>query len=527
MAVPVIMECTLLTELRKDSAMYGQQAAIYIRVSTTQQAEEGYSLEAQEQVLSADVKRRGKVVYKVYRDAGISGVREDRKELNQLLRDAKKGCFTEVIVWTVSRISRTLSYLLKVIEELSKAGVVVRSLSEGFDSNSPLGQFSLTMMGAVAEMQRKSWMEASHIGMEKRAREGRHNGVRMLGYRLVPDAEDPRGGTKMVIEEQEAETVRQVFSLYVEGFGYKAIVNRMNQDGRTGKNGKPFSISTIQTILTNPFYIGKVRFADILTDGIHEPIINQEIWDTVQAKIKMHASPTTNKAGHEYLLSGVLRCPACGSSMVAGKVKARRKDGSYRTNYYYTCSEYLNKGKIACRANSVRANEAEEKVLAWLAEFLSNPFWIKKVWETIAQSQQSQDMPIVSERGQLERKLLEIASEQKKLLLEYEDSHIDKEDFIKEMEGLKTEKQDCETNLSRLQPSKSAALYWTLDDVKSAFGSFRQVLKGATIEKKRQLIRTLIAQISVNDERKVESMELKIPLLTDAGQEFGRINLSM
>lgn len=507
--------------------MYGQQAAIYIRVSTTQQAEEGYSLEAQEQVLSADVKKRGKLVYRVYRDAGISGVREDRKELNQLLQDAKKGCFTEVIVWTVSRISRTLSYLLKVIGELSKTGVVVRSLSEGFDSNSPLGQFSLTMMGAVAEMQRKSWMEASLIGMEKRAIEGRQNGVRMLGYRLVPDTEDPRGGTKMVIDEQEAKTVRQIFSLYMDGFGYKAIVNRMNEAGKTGKNGKAFSLSSIQTILTNPFYIGKIRFADILADGIQEPIIRQEIWDTVQKKIRMHTSPTTNKTEHEYLLSGILRCPACGSSMVAGKVKTRRKDGSYRINYYYICSAYLNKGKIACRANSVRANEAEEKVLTWLTEFLSNPFWLKKVWETIAQSQQKQDMPVVHEREELERRLLEIASEQKKLLLQYEDSHIDKEDFIKTMEGLKTEKQDCEANLSGLQLPTSSALHWTLDDVKSAFGSFRQVLKGTVLEKKRQLLRTLITQISVNDERKVESMELKIPLLTDAGQQVSRINLSL
>lgn len=462
--------------------MYGQQAAIYIRVSTTQQAEEGYSLEAQEQVLSADVKKRGKLVYKVYRDAGISGVREDWKELNQLLQDAKKGCFTEVIVWMVSRISRTLSYLLKVIEELNKAGVVVRSLSEGFDSNSPLGQFSLTMMGAVAEMQRKSWMEASLIGMEKRAREGRHNGVRLLGYRLVPDAEDLRGGTKMVIEEQEAETVRQIFALYMKGFGYKAIVNRINAEGRTGKNGKTFSISSIQTILTSPFYIGKVRFADILADGLHEPIISQEIWDTVQAKIKMHTSPIAKKTEHEYLLSGILRCPACGSSMVAGKVKTRRKDGSYRINYYYTCSAYLNKGKIACRANSVRASEAEEKVLTWLTEFLSNPFWLKKVWKTIAQSQQRQDMPVVHERKQMEKRLLEIASEQKKVLLQYEDSHIDKEEFIKTMESLKADKQECEANLSGLQIPTSSVLHWTLDDVKSAFSSFRQVLKGTAME---------------------------------------------
>ena len=149
-----------------------QQVALYVRVSTEDQVE-GHSLAAQEALLRNDAKLRGKLVHKVYQDAGVSGVREDRKGLNELLRDAKKGCFGEVLVWTVSRVSRKLSYLLHIVEELKSLGIAFRSISEQFDITTPMGQFALTMMGAVAQMQRESWMESSHISMEKRAKSGR------------------------------------------------------------------------------------------------------------------------------------------------------------------------------------------------------------------------------------------------------------------------------------------------------------------------------------------------------------------
>ena len=258
-----------------------QQVALYIRVSSEAQVD-GYSLEAQEAVLTNDAKQRSKLVYKVYQDAGISGVREDRRGLNELLRDARDGKFGEVLVWTVSRVSRKLSYLLKVVEELKTLGIAFRSLCEQFDITSPMGHFALTMMGAVAQMQRESWMESSRISMEKRVKSGRWSGGMMLGYRMVPDEGDARGGSKLEVVEDEAETVRRIFSMYAAGLGYKAIANRLNTEGLAGKTGKSFSINSVKGILANAVYVGKTRFGDEYFDGIHEPIISEEVWMTVQ-----------------------------------------------------------------------------------------------------------------------------------------------------------------------------------------------------------------------------------------------------
>ena len=164
-----------------------------------------------------------------------------------------------------------------------------------------MGTFTLTMMGAVAQMQRESWMESSKIGMVKRAKSGRSNGLKVLGYQNVPDPDDPKGGGKLVISPEEAEIIRQIFQLYIQGRGYRAIANRLNEAGHTGKNGRPFGLISIQTILSNPLYAGRIRFAGEEYIGLHEPIISEELWQAAQERRKQQSKVETKKIKREYL----------------------------------------------------------------------------------------------------------------------------------------------------------------------------------------------------------------------------------
>lgn len=496
------------------------QVALYLRVSTQDQVEAGYSLEAQETVLRDDVKRRGKFIYKVYTDAGISGIKEDRKAFNELMRDARKGYFGEVLVWTVSRISRKLSYFLKIIEELRKRDIEFRSITERFDATTPIGQFSLTMMGAVAQMQRESWMESSRLGIEQRAKAGRYNGELMLGYQRVPDADDPREGNKLVIVPNEAAIVEKIFSLYASGKGYKAIVNCLNEEAQTGKGGKAFSINAIKTILSNPFYIGKVRCNDKITEGVHEAIISQELWKQAQERIAAKSKAVKKEVDHDYLLSGVLRCPECGGGMLPIHTKLRRKDGTFHFNYYYACSAYLNKGKTICRANSVRAGDAEEKVLEWLKEILTSPFWISKVTETICQSQKGMGAHQEVERSAIDNRLAEIAKKQKQILMDYENGIVSRDTFLLDAQVLKVEKQELLENLEMVE-SANHKVKWAVEEIKATFYQFRSILKKASTGRKKELIRALVAKIHVNDSRQVAELELKVPIpLTEGNQEM-------
>lgn len=502
------------------------QVALYIRVSTGEQVE-GHSLPAQEVMLREDVRLRGKRVYRVYKDAGISGVREDRQGLSELLRDAKRCCFGEVLVWSVSRVGRKLSYLLWVVEELKAQNIVLRSVSEQFDMSTPMGKFALTMMGAVAQMQREAWMESSHIGMEKRAKSGRWGGGRMLGYNMVPDEDDPRGGGKLVIVADEAEMVKMIFAMYVEGLGYKAIVNRLNAQGKVGKNGKAFSVNAVKGILTNAVYVGQTRFGKEYFVGLHEALVSQEIWGIVQARMATCSKPVQKTIAREYLLSGIIRCPTCGSGMIPTHTKNRRSDGSYRYHYYYICSAYHNKGRAVCKPNSVPADNAEEKVMAWLQDFLASPFWLQRVTEAIRQRYEAISRPRLEGLRHAKQQLANIIKSQSELLRRYEDDMLDRESFMAEMQRLKSEKESWQATLVESDLSEEFSTDWSVEDVRSAFHSFRQVLKQASAEQKRQLLRNLIAGIKVNMERQVSEIELKLtPTLAAAGVEVMSIQMA-
>lgn len=127
--------------------------AIYARVSTEEQAEEGYSIQAQLDTLRQYAKQNRYIVSKEYKDEGISGKSiQKRPQLQQLLRDAKQGLFQEVIVWKINRISRNQLDLLTIVDELQKHGVSFRSYTENFETETPMGRFALQMMGSVAEL---------------------------------------------------------------------------------------------------------------------------------------------------------------------------------------------------------------------------------------------------------------------------------------------------------------------------------------------------------------------------------------
>ena len=486
--------------------------ALYVRVSSEEQVN-GYSLDAQVAVLRQDAARRNFPVVKIYKDPGKSGVREDRKGLNELLRDAKRGLFSEVLVWTVSRISRKLRYFLQVLEELKELGIAFRSVNEQFDLTTSMGQFAMTIMGAVAQMQRESWMESSRIGMKQRVRSGRWGGGMMLGYRMVPDENDSKKGGKLQIIPAEAELVKEIFMLYADGLGYKAIVNRLNQDGKRGKCGKMFAIASVQGIVNNAIYIGKVHFGPDYYEDLHEPIISQELWDKVQQRL-VQQKKQSKSVFYEYLLSGVLRCPVCGSGMLPTHVKGKRKDGSFRMNYYYSCGQYLNKGKSACTSRTIRADIAEQAVLNWLLAFLTKPFWIKKVIEAIRQNYNSTVKPREDKRQEAEACLVAIAKKQSELLQSYENNKLSREAFLQKMQRLKSEKETWQEQLNQNDPidEQSTEACWSEAEITLAFRSFRAILQEADAATKRQLIRALIAKVNVGQDRASFSMEWKLPI---------------
>ncbi|HCX51025.1 MAG TPA: hypothetical protein DG757_18790 [Bacillus sp. (in: Bacteria)] len=364
---------------------------LYIRVSTDKQAQEGFSLEGQEvEGTQLAHKMFGKdIILKVYIDEGISAKStKGRTDLNRMLKDVERGALDAIITYKVSRLSRTLSDSLKIVEDIHRAKVRFISIKEG-EYGTPHANLQFNILASVAQYQREELAENVQLGMIQRARNGKFNGGKVLGYETVDK--------ELIVVPEEAETVRIIFNKFVhEGWGTKRISNYLNKIGKRTKKGNTFSVSTVSIILDNPIYKGYIRFNQyvnwetnrrkgknteyILTKGHHQPIIDEETWDKAQLIRKQRATGTPRQYSGTFPLTSILKCPQCGAYMTS-LYGAKRKDGTKKR--YYACGMYHNKGSTVCSPNLIDADWIEKEVYKRLQNALLSDVIIERITEEI------------------------------------------------------------------------------------------------------------------------------------------------
>ena len=304
-----------------------KRIGLYARVSTEMQTD-GYSIQGQLNQLTEYCQFQGYEVVNEYTDRGISGKTMQRPELQRMLKDANEGKLDCIMVYKTNRLARNTSDLLNIVEELYKINVEFFSLTEKIEIASSTGKLMLQILASFAEFERNTIVENVYNGQRQRAIEGYYQGNLPLGYDKVPDSKK-----ELMINQHEANIVKYIFDSYAKGHGYRKIANALNHKGYVTKKGKPFSISSITYIISNPFYIGKIQFAKyrhwsdkrrkglneepIIADGKHAPIIDRNLWDKVQFKRQeSRKKPQVHGKGTN-LLTGIVKCPKCGAAMAA------------------------------------------------------------------------------------------------------------------------------------------------------------------------------------------------------------------
>lgn len=509
-----------------------KKVAIYCRVSTTEQAEEGYSIDEQNIKIREYCEREGHEIYNLYEDRGISGKNiTNRPGIKQLLQDATENKFDLVIVWKLNRISRKLLDILNIVELLNKHNIAFRSLTENFETETPSGKLQLNIMGAIGEFERETIAENVKMGLLARAKEGRWNGGVVLGYDLVElnNEGKKRKNTVLKINEKEANTVRRIFELYSQGHGYKAVVNRVNKEGHKTKRNGEFAVSTVKEILQNPVYIGKIRYNvrqdwskkrrnninanPILSDGIHEPIIDVETWNKVQVILKERSKKHNKIYDSEFPLTGILRCPVCGAGMTISRSTAKRKDGTRRINEYYSCGNWKNKGTAVCNSNSIRVEVADEYVLNKIMELINNESILKKVVDNINQNKSTKLKPILEQLEQVNKEIEKLTSKKSKNIELFEDGIVDKSELsirVKsindDIEKLKYREQELKQDLQLAEGDPIP-----FDIVNEVMQRFKEVFfEMSTSQQRKQLIQLLVSKITINKEREIDSIEIQI-----------------
>ena len=337
---------------------------IYIRVSTAMQVD-GYSLEAQKERLVKFAEFQDMEVVREYCDAGKSGKSiTGRPEFQRMLQDVseERDGVAFILVFKLSRFGRNAADVLNSLQFIQDYGVNLVCVEDGIDSSKDSGKLTITVLSAVAEIERENILVQTMEGRKQKAREGKWNGGQApFGYDL--DSKN----SMLVVNEEEAEIVRIIYDKFVHtDMGAEAICNYLNQRGYTKKKVRGhelnyFARGLIMKILDNPVYTGKIAYGKnvtekvkgtrdeyrrvktddyLLADGLHEAIVDEETWEAAREKRKRTGVRfvKTHSLEHEHILSGLIRCPLCGGGM-SGTVQRRqnKKTGEYKDTFYYRC----------------------------------------------------------------------------------------------------------------------------------------------------------------------------------------------
>jgi len=236
------------------------KAAIYVRVSTREQAQEGLSIDAQIDKCKSFCNARDWDVSKVYRDAGYSAGSLNRPALELMLRDAQEQKFNIILVYKIDRFSRKLKDLIMVLDDLKIKKINFTSVTEQIDTTSAMGEAFFQIIGVFAQLERGMVKERVELAFERKIKFGEALFRAPLGYiyqnkKLVPDRENK-------------DKIREIFEMHSKGINYKAICDKYN-----------LSPSTFYQIIKNPIYLGKIKYKGKLFQGKHNALISEELYN--------------------------------------------------------------------------------------------------------------------------------------------------------------------------------------------------------------------------------------------------------
>lgn len=345
-----------------------KKVAIYVRVSTARQDQEGYSIPLQKERLFAFCKAKGWVVAGLFVDPGHSGSSLDRPGIIKLVEGVEAGKFDVVLVYKLDRLSRSQKDTLFLIEDVFMANNTdFVSMQESFDTGTIYGRAMVGILSVFAQMERETITERTLMGRAGRAEEGlwHGGGTDPIGYDYI-DGE-------LVINESEAEQVREVYALYADGFSVTEITRRM--EGRTTKHGDWSHTSTVGNVLDNPLYAGTVHFDGVRGPGKHTPIVPADVDRKVKLRRERlrHAEAAGDSA---FMLTGLIYCASCGARYFANK----RPNGKV----VYSCHSRAKKNKKMvkdpnCKAPHIPVEELDAMVEAEVLRLASDPSQVDEI----------------------------------------------------------------------------------------------------------------------------------------------------
>ncbi len=329
--------------------------AIYTRVSTDIQTEKEFSsCESQVEKIGSFVQSQDNwQIFKSYSDGGYTGANVNRPALQELLEDIKQKKIDIILAYKIDRLTRSPKDFYQMIELFDKYNVDFISITERFDTSTPAGRLLRNIMLTFAQFERELVSERTKDKMLERARKGMYNGgFAPFGYR--------REDKKLFVDKKEAEIINIIFEKYLEFSSLGTLRNFLLEQNIKNRQGNPFLKPALANLLRNPVYAGKVQLNNQIYQGIHQPIVSEELFELVQKAHKRRIRKF--RIYRDFLFGGLVTCGKCGSKMTTSFVN-KHPQGKLRRYYYYRCTSTHHKGWQECPVKQVSADRLEKYIL--------------------------------------------------------------------------------------------------------------------------------------------------------------------
>lgn len=470
------------------------KAVIYRRVSTEEQAKEGYSIGAQETMCKAFLKSQSWDLVDIYTDEGVSAKDTNRDSLKRMLSDAKLNKFDVIVVYRLDRLTRSVKDLYDLLETIETHGVKFKSVTEPYDTTTAAGKLFITLVAALAQWERENLAERVKFGMDQMFLEGKRPGAKM-----------PYGYTKQgELIEDEVKILHKLRELYMEGNGFRAVANKLNEMGLL-RNGKEWTSFTTYYTLNNPFYAGKMRWGEKKLDGKYA---SRKMENVVDVKLQDHDYPTVYSWSQyiehtkrmksrefngyskkmEYWFTGMIKCGKCGSSMTGRVHRNKRKDGTYYEYISYICSKRQMIGSTGCSMPMMRQELIEKLLLEFIRKYKIE---LEEARTAITDEQKADS--IQTELDQLHSTLEKVRERRKRWQYAFVEQLITADELRERTEDDLVEMEAIESKIKRLELEQRKDNNIALDQI----NNFTEMWDGLDDVGKQQLLKILFKEIVV------------------------------
>ncbi len=413
-------------------------AGLYIRVSTEDQAREGFSLPEQEKRLRAMCEYKGYEIYKLYKDAGISAKDMNRPAFEELLQDIREKKCNTIVVLKLDRLTRSVYDMEFIMKFLEENDAYLDCANEEINTTNSSGKMVARLLTTVSQNEIERTSERTKFGLAGAIKEGHIPGKNPLGYK--------RADKKLVIDPLTKNIVKRVYDLYFEGKSYSNIATIFNEEKVLGKiNWRDTGILRIisNEIYKGDFVSGKTLNKPIYYENVVEPIVSKELWDNCQVQKKKNQKNYMRT--QTYIFLQKLRCPKCGRILAGGASHKLKADKWY---FYYRCED--------CK-NNIKEEVIESSVKTLLADILEYDNVVNEFFLPVLKSK------LNDPKEQYEKELKSLKNKKERIRKAYIDSLFTEEEYKQESKIVDNQIEFVNSKL--LENSQAEQLNFTTEDI--------------------------------------------------------------